>query len=827
MINFGIDLGTTNSAIARFDKGKVEIFKNPVGHKESLPSVVAFKNGRIIVGDKARELLLKDPGNVVGGFKRKMGTTETYEIESLKTAKSPVDLSALVLKELKNFVHTREKVGAAVVTIPASFDTIQSNATKKAGELAGFEQVILLQEPIAASLAYANKEDDDEIFKEGQWLVYDLGGGTFDVALVQIREGEMKVLDHEGDNFLGGNDFDKMIVEQLIVPFLQREGKFPRLLSEMKSARGKYNKLYHRLILLAEDAKMQLTHQDDAEIEFEILDEAGDEVDVVFTVYRNQFESLIEKQIDRTIAMSQAILDRNSIAAKELSYALMVGGSTYIPYVRSRVGEKLGIPINTNIDPTTAVAVGAAFYAGTQRRKRDESEDSSDKVMDLRVKTAFQKASQEEEEYFTAKFEGPWQTLTYRIRRQDGGYDSGQKPLQAQISEYLPLLKDSFNFFELKIYDVLGNEVTTDIGEIGITHGRYSVAGQPLPNDICLEVDDFEMGSTALELVFPKNAILPLRKTLTKHVTRTIARGSEDRLTIHVLEGPVSALPAANQPIGFISISGDALKRDLLKGSDIEIELEISESRDLKITAYLMMTDQEFENVFTPSERHVSVHRLREELELLVHNLGKEVEAAQEVENYEGARELLNIEQNLLELIDQVKAMSHDDVTDDKFQIEDQKRKIAIQIDGLTKEKYIAKIKMEYFDSKREIEYTLQHYQPTDAEIDEFQKLMTQEKEFLATNSRLRIKEIIDFFSDLGWRIRTRDPQYLRMIFAYLASRSSEFKDEEKGEMLIDQGYEAIEDEDWDRLKLHINQLSGLLPSGLKKDIFKGGTGIG
>lgn len=827
MINFGIDLGTTNSAIARFDKGKVEIFKNPVGHKESLPSVVGFRKGKMVIGDKAREFLLKDPGNVVGGFKRKMGTTETYQIESLGTTQSPVELSAHILRELKNFVHSGEKVKAAVITIPASFDTIQSNATKKAGELAGFEQVVLLQEPIAASLAYANKEDDEDIFKEGQWLVYDLGGGTFDVALVQIREGEMKVLDHEGDNFLGGNDFDKLIVEKLVVPFLQSKGDFGKLLAEMKSARGKYNKLYHRLILLAEDAKMQLTHQEEAEIEFEIEDAEGNEIEVYFTMHRNQFEELIRPHIDRTIAMSKAILDRNQIKATELSYVLMVGGSTYIPYVRSRVGEQLGITVNTHIDPTTAVAVGAAFYAGTQRRKQSVKEEKQSEAIELRVKTAFQKASQEDEEYFTAKFDGPWQTLTYRILRQDGGFDTGKKPLKAQISEYLPLLKDSFNYFELKVYDVLGNEVTTNVGEIGITQGRYSVAGQPLPNDICLEVDNFEIGSTALELVFPKNAILPLRKTLTKHVTKTIAKGSEDRLTIHVLEGPVSALPAANQPIGYISISGKELQRDLLKGSDIEVELEMSESRDLKITAYLLMTDQEFENVFTPSERHVSVHRLQEELELLVKKLNDEVEAAQEVENYETARELLNIEQKLMELIDQVKEMSVDDVTDDKFQIEDQKRKIAIQVDELTREKHIAKIKMAYFDAKRDIEYTMQHYEPTEAESRELQDMLAQEKEFLATNSRLRIKEIIDFFSDLGWRIRTRDPQYLRMIFAYLASRQADFKDPDKGDMIIDQGYDAIDDEDWDRLKLHINQLSALLPSAIKKDIFKGGTGIG
>jgi molecular chaperone DnaK len=137
-----------------------------------------------------------------------MGTAESFKIKSINESKTPIELSAQVLKELKTFVNTGDTLDAVVITIPASFDTIQSNATKEAGIQAGFKQVVLLQEPIAASLAYANMKKEREM-KEGQWLVYDLGGGTFDVALIKIKDGEMKVLDHEGDNFLGGADFDQ------------------------------------------------------------------------------------------------------------------------------------------------------------------------------------------------------------------------------------------------------------------------------------------------------------------------------------------------------------------------------------------------------------------------------------------------------------------------------------------------------------------------------------------------------------------------------------------------------------------------------------------
>ncbi|HPZ26422.1 MAG TPA: Hsp70 family protein, partial [Kaistella sp.] len=244
-INFGIDLGTTNSAITKFVKGEVIVFSNPQDYgRNTLPSVVSFRKDKITVGNKAKEFLEKDPKSVVGVFKRKMGTTESFKIKSLNESKTPIELSAQVLKELKTFVNTGDSLDAAVITIPASFDTIQSNATKEAGKQAGFKQVVLLQEPIAASLAYANMKKEKEL-QEGQWLVYDLGGGTFDVALINIKDGEMKVLDHEGDNFLGGADFDNMIVEKLLIPKINEQFSFENLENEMKSASGKLNAKYY------------------------------------------------------------------------------------------------------------------------------------------------------------------------------------------------------------------------------------------------------------------------------------------------------------------------------------------------------------------------------------------------------------------------------------------------------------------------------------------------------------------------------------------------------------------------------------------------------
>ncbi|MEL6588982.1 MAG: Hsp70 family protein [Bacteroidota bacterium] len=835
MINFGIDLGTTNSAIAKFDKGQVMIFRNPIGQKDTLPSVVAFRKDRIIVGEKAREYLSKAPKRVVGSFKRKMGTDETYTVEGQEQALSPAELSAYVLKELKNFIHTGEALQAAVITIPASFDTVQSNATRKAGELAGLEQVKLLQEPIAASLAYANQDEADK-FEEGQWLVYDLGGGTFDVALIRIQNGEMQVLDHEGDNFLGGTDFDQAIVEKLVIPHLEEEGTFANLRDEMRSASGKYNALYQKLLLLAEEAKVQLSTQPLAEIEFETEDDEGKELEIVLSIKREEFEALLAGFVEKTIEMIRQILQRNQLSPDDLKFILMVGGSTYIPYVREQVGEQLSISVNTRVDPTTAVAVGAAFYAGTQPLKKPAKKEegpisipiNDTQFQGIQVKVAYQKATQEMSEYFTAKFTGETEGLFYRIIRGDGGFDSGLKLLQEQIEEDLPLVKDSFNTFTLKVLDEQNNSLPLDAPAIGISQGRYSVVGQPLPNDICLEIDDVENLTTVLEVVFEKNTILPVRKTLTKQITRTIAKGSSDHLTISVVEGPGTALPAANQTIGFIRISGEELERDLIAGSDVEITLEVSESRDLSIQAYLMMTDQEYENAFSPSERAVNVPRLAEELYALADKIRKEIEEAELQDNYETAQKLVDLEYEILDIADQCKKLKADDVTDTKYQLEDQKRKIARKVDEITRDKYLNRVKQEYFKAKREMEDVLEYYTPKDEDEVLYHKMMDEEKNTLATNSTLKIQELINRMRRLGFRIKWNNTNFIRNFYMQLRNGwYGTFTSPAKARQYVEQGDQAMESGNDGRLRQAINGLINLLPPTAREQIGNGGTGIG
>ena len=827
-INFGIDLGTSNSLIAKFDKGNVEVYKNPNGFKETLPSIVGFRNDRILIGDQARTYLQRDPKSVASRFKRKMGTSETFKIKALNASKSPVELSSYVLKELKAFVHSGEQVESAVITIPASFDTVQSNATKEAGKLAGFKDVILLQEPIAASLAYANKEKNIEL-KNSQWLVYDLGGGTFDVALVRIVEGELTVLDHEGDNYLGGTDIDALLVEKIVVPELERRGTFSDLLGEMKSESGKYNKLWHTLLVHAESAKVELSSKTSAEIDLgtvgDLEDDEGKSIEAIINITRSEFDAVIKDAVESTIDRMKQILTRNSLQPSDLKFILMVGGSTFIPYVRKRVEEVMGIAVNTSIDPTNAVCIGAAYFAGTKEKGKSEVAKPKTNSL-LKIRASYIKASQEKEETFTAKIEGEIAGFQYRITNDDGSYDSGLKKLGSRIVEDLPLREGAFNLFTLKVYDKQGNNVPIDLDLIQIAQGRYSVAGQMLPEDISFVKDDLAAKDTRLQEIFAKNSVLPSKKKGTVEVGQTIVKGSHNSIKIIVVEGPSNRHSSTNKPIGVLQISGQQITRDLIKGTDIDLTFEMSESRDLTVSAFLNGTGQEFSQVFNPAQRNVSSQMLASEILLLETKIQTEIEDAQRNGNRETAEGLQKVLDGVQSLIGSAAELAEDDVTDKKFQLEDKKRKLAQEMFELTSSKRLDQVKAKYFKKKADVA-NLVNESGSDRERHVMSEIVAREQTFINSTSPDKVQAVVDEMGRLEWQILMRTPDFLKAMFQHLMDRRVSMNDQIQASQLFDSGKRAIAQDDIEELGKVNSRLWDLMPATVQaSDDMRAFTGI-
>lgn len=849
-INFGIDLGTTNSLITKYENGQVTIFKNPIGHKDTLASVVAFRPDRTLVGDKAREFLVKDPINIFANFKRRMGTDDKFYVVNLDENVTPIELSTLVLKELKQFIYSGEQAEAAVITIPASFDTMQSNATKKAGLAAGFEEVVLLQEPIAASLAYFNAANQAEE-KNGYWLVYDLGGGTFDIALMQIKDGEMKVIDHEGNNFLGGADFDFGIIEQVIVPYINTRFEIENFEQELRSKNGKYEKLFYELIYKSEELKKELSHQQQAEIEFSIMVNGALE-EVIMTVTREQFEATISARVGETLKMLQDILKRNEIPATGIEEILLVGGSTYIPYVRERLKTETGIAVNASIDPTTAVAIGAAYYAANKYYQPkgnklalgnsvddllnslgagDELDEFEEEEAPVQLKVSYSKMSKDVEEVLIIKALGELERKTYRIIRSDGGFDTGFVPLKSKFTEFLPLLPNINNTFFLRVYDTDQNEIRSAMEEIVITHGQYNISGQPLPQDICIEVDDKDNQTTKLELIFEKNSILPQKKTLYREISKTIKQGSTDSIIINILEGDRFARPLSNLVIACIVISGKDLSSDLIKGSDIELQISMSDNRELHTEVYLVMTQQEFKNVFSISEKHVNVDRLKEQFIDLENEIRNSIKMFSVDDNDVWALQANDFLKELGQHKSELFKLQENDRTDKKYVIAEMLNRISKAYDKLGGEDRLERLRYEYFEAKDFIE---NHLPMADFKREElvqkYNKLQSGENHVMISRNPSILEKATEKLNDLGWDILWNTLSYLISRYeGFKALEPDHFTNYTGAKTIFKSADAALNAEKHYEFRQHVYHITHLLVHSdykVKNDDFKG-TGIG
>ena len=345
----GIDLGTTNSCVAVLEAGEAKVIPNPEGNRTT-PSIVCKKNGETIVGDAAKRQAETNP-NTIRSIKRLMGTNEKVEMEGKKY--TPEEISAMILTNLKETAekYLGEKVTKAVITVPAYFNDAQRQATKNAGKIAGLEVERIINEPTAASLAYGFDKQD----KMQTILVYDLGGGTFDVSILELGDGVYEVKSTAGNNRLGGDDFDERIINYLVETFRKENGID---LSTDKMA-------MQRLKEAAEKAKKDLSGVTTTQISCPFITQGENgplHLDVTLT--RAKFESLISDLVESTLKPVQDALKEAKLTKNDIDHVILVGGSTRIPMVQELVKKELGKEPNRSVNPDEVVAMGAAIQGG-------------------------------------------------------------------------------------------------------------------------------------------------------------------------------------------------------------------------------------------------------------------------------------------------------------------------------------------------------------------------------------------------------------------------------------------------------------------------------
>jgi molecular chaperone DnaK len=661
-IDYGIDLGTTNSAIVRMEKGVPRIIKSDM-LKDTLPSCVHFsKRQSILVGDQAKnamkrdiELIMKDklsPRTTVAKndsiginsfieFKRTMGTDHTYQSTYMNKAFASEELSAEVLKKLRSFV-LEENLSSIVITVPAKFLSPQNEATIKAAKLAGFEQVVLLQEPVAALTAYGLSAEN----KDGYWLVFDFGGGTFDAALVKAEDGILSVKDTEGDNWLGGKNLDEAIIDHIILPHLQKNFAIENILNNP----AKKNILRSGVKLLAEEAKNQMSFKDAYQIlsqpgDLPFEDEYGEEPEVDIAVTQKDMDRVLSPVFQKAIDITKELLKRNNLRGDDLDALILVGGPTHSPILRRMLREQITENVDISVDPMTVVAQGAAIYASTigieipkpgtgtgtitgtvtGTRLAGEPGTGQDK---LHLNVKYNPQTMETIELVTIKALREKSTgrfpdgIFVEIKRADGAWSSGLKQIsdtKATLME-VQLVEKYSNSFEIQALDEDGNRLECEPGQFIIDQGDVNFTDmQVLPYHIGIakyfenkdDVGFFLVKGLEKTKKLPATGVTNGLKT-----TGEIRRGEKnDRLHIGIYQGDYNAEgtdPELNDLICEIIITGETLPKTLPQNSDLDITIKINKSQTMHFSAYFPLLDYteeteiKIKQTVTPSEKEIS-----------------------------------------------------------------------------------------------------------------------------------------------------------------------------------------------------------------------------
>ncbi|WP_302560946.1 Hsp70 family protein [Phocaeicola sartorii] len=634
-IDYGIDLGTTNSVICRMEKGEPVVIKTDV-LKDTMPSCVSFtKRKSVKAGDSAFNDMKSDKRRASKGgpqstsnayveFKRTMATNTRYYSSFMERNYSSVELSAEVLKTLKSFV-TDESFSSVVITVPAKFTVNQKTATMEAAKLAGFRRCELLQEPIAAAMAYGLSTDS----KNGIWMVFDFGGGTFDAALLKVEDGIMQVFDTEGDNYLGGKNLDYAIVDNIIMPYLMENFH----LDEVIANADKKEVLRDAMKTYAEEAKNQLSFKEKEDILSNLgelgEDEDGEEIELDLTVTQENVFNVMRPYFQKAVDICKNLLQRNHLSGSQINKLILVGGPTHSPLIRRMLKEQITQNIDTSIDPMTAVATGAALYASTIDAEISEEDIE---VGTVTFDIGYESTSVETTECVSIKLtdSSPLEKVWVEFVRSDKSWSSGKIEVDiiGNIIE-ANLLESKPNSFTVVAYDGEGNVLPCFPTEITIIQGT-TVGAAPLPYNIGIaiwsEIKKREVFRMAKGL--EKNKLVPAIGVINNLKTSCQLRPSveSDTLTIPIYqvddfseaEGRSASLYeyAAN-----VVITGDDVESLIPADSLVDVTLKVDTSEQMTLEAHFLASDITVEKKLDTSKKH-SV----EEAENIIPKLLKEAQ---------------------------------------------------------------------------------------------------------------------------------------------------------------------------------------------------------
>ena len=733
---------------------------------------------------------------------------------------SSEELSAEVLKYLKSKVQN-EEFKSVVITIPAMFNDNQKSATQRAAELAGFSQVELLQEPIAAATAYGL----DEKLKDGKILIFDFGGGTFDVCLVEIEDGIMQIKDTEGDNWLGGKNLDNAIVDQIMIPYLKENYTIDSFLTnDLKNGL-----LKDALKIEAEKIKINLSFSDSYDVISNLgeypEDDEGEEIELDFTVTKEQIKPVLGPVFQKAIDTTLNVIKRNNLDGNAISSLILVGGPTFSPVLREMLEEQVCKP-DTSVDPMTVVARGAAIYASQfelDESIKDETRDASKIQLDL----SYEPQSVEIEEMLVvklnkAKTEGDIpNSLFVNVKRSDGAWESDK--IQVDRSGdiiHLQLKEGKPNVFEIFTTDESGDKISCEPSEFtiiqGVKTGNAPLAfhyGVGLLGDNEREnfytIQGLEKGQT-----MPANGMISGLKT-----QKDIRPGSDDTINVSIYQGSVDAedTRASSQLwVHTVKFTGNEISRLLPKDSEANISLEIERDGIYNLSIDIPFLNETFDYHFEKQEQ-------KGEDDQWFDNQFKQLEAEIDSMKKQNGNENNEALEKLASKVAETKRSyeSRKSDNDTRMQTRDNIKRQFAELDNIEKENAWPstekKLKEIYYDAEDLVK---------ELDNDDYRKaldrLKSQMSNVIEKKDIAAAQELISVIGALNLKM-IEDKHGVELYISWIAEYNQEFNahpwtDKTKARSIINNALrEAQSNPTKERMIYYLRELWKLLPDGKRK----------
>lgn len=601
----GIDLGTTNSAISTFDGKNVSVCKIKRGQMDVIPSAIYVdKRGKKFYGKDAYRNSFVQPERCAILFKRFMGTNTKFTIGDEEL--TPEECSAEILRELfKNLpaeIRENKSDVGTVITVPAAFNQMQNAATLDAAEMAGLGKVALMQEPVAAIMRVMKDNQAD-----GKFLVFDMGGGTLDVAIAERIGGKVNFLANGGLTMCGGRDFDKIILNEFVVPWLEENYSLPddwRTLDEYKT-------LQSVATHMAEEAKIELSSEESTTIagETEIEDEDGEEIYIDVPINRKDYDAAIEDAVTKAIDTAQATIDKSGLDASDIDKIIFIGGPVNYKPMRDRIVDELGIPGNIEVNPMTAVSEGAAMFAeavdwtsAEHERKAIRDQIKSDGKLGLSFR--YESRTPDKKARIAVVVEREINGYTFEISSLDSGWNSGVIALKNKSLVTVPLHIRGENKFVVEVYDRGGDSVFLENNTIVITQTYANVSGLLANHSISVEVKE-RLGSSVsrLDYLVREGDTLPTKGTKKFRALKKIRAGSNDSINFKLWQGEIEDIPDENLFIGALKISGtDFDFGTIVEGAEIICNYTIDDAGSINLKVDIPVIGEEFYGNFYARE---------------------------------------------------------------------------------------------------------------------------------------------------------------------------------------------------------------------------------